>query len=534
MRLPARLRTAGLASALVARVGWGALPSGPLGPGFSLAQTAASATATLAAPGRALATLERVDERTAIDAVTRAQVSLPPDAELAPAAPRPPAPAAPVASLPRGSVAGKAGDAAPRSLEKAARRTLAEGYVACFSSNDAWPFDLATLAVAPRIDLAPEGSYPYDAAIDPTGAEVWHVAAGGDHVLVIDRATDTIVRRIPVGRYPVGIAFSADGTLAFVSSRDDHRIDVLDTASYAVMRSLPFPGTQQPGKIAVDPVSRLVYVAEWYGPRVYELDEAATAILRAPSLGDSHWMIAVSPDGAHLYVTERDPALHLVRDLDRATLTELRTLVVGSDPWGLDVSADGATLAVASEDDDSVQVIDVASWTSRSLTLPTSDGPQDLDIEDATGRAFIAAGREGTVPGVGAVVYAVDLAAAAVSDRIPVGGYKTSVIAVQPAGPAPAGCPPALAPVGPIRGAKSADDVRFSWPAVARAETYNLWRVGDRRQLPIATSPPGPGVTGICLGIASRACSDGGAVPGPPGTTSFYQAKATCGGSEGP
>jgi YVTN family beta-propeller protein len=484
---------------------------------ISVAALALLALGSSAAP--VPAQLETVDDRTTIDPATRERFEL---------RRSPPAPAAGAGAGAEGAaVLAPSASSDPRTLT-----SLADGYVACFSTNDAYPFDLASLAVAPALDLSPEGTFPYDAAINPSETEVWHLGASGDHVLVIDRATRAITRRILVGQYPVGIAFSWDGALAFVSSRDDLRMDVIDTATYQVIRSLAMPATpssQEPGKLVVDPVSHLLYMAEWYGPRVYEIAADGSAILRSAVLGDSHWGISVSADGQHLFVAERDPALNLVRDIDRAALTEVRTIGVCLDPWGLDLTADGSKLVVACEDGDMVQVIDVVSWTAAGIPLPTSDGPQDLDILDASGLAFVAAGREGAT----AVVYVIDIATASIAASFPVAGYKTSVMAVQGRA-TPPNCPAPVPEVGRLDAVKRMPAVRVSWSSLAEARNgYNLWRVADKTELPIVTNPPAATVYRVCARSPLLFCEDPGAA-GPGGTTHYYAVKGVCGLNEGP
>jgi DNA-binding beta-propeller fold protein YncE len=300
------------------------------------------------------------------------------------------------------------------------------GYAGCSNTDAAIAFDTGDGTPGPPIDLLPEGNYPYDATIRPDGSEVWIPGASGDGVIVLDRATGAIAHRIATGEYPVSVAFSRDGALALVSCRDSDRLDIVDTASYAVTGSLPIPNNYLgPGNVALDPVSGNFYVVEWYDDTLYEIAPDASAVLRSIPLGSSLWQLVVAPDGATVYLTDR--GTDQLRAVDRASLIEGTPLAVGDDPWGLDVTADGATLVVCCEDDNTVQVVDVGAWTATTLVLPADADPRDLDILDAAGMAFVCGG---DVAGDD-VIYLVDLSTATLADTYILPGSNTNVVAVQ-------------------------------------------------------------------------------------------------------
>ena len=105
--------------------------------------------------------------------------------------------------------------------------SLEDGFVGNSSSDDCFPFDLGSHVAGSAIDLLPEANYPYDATIKPDGSEVWFVGASGDGVVVIDRATNAVVQRFDVSEYPISVAFSSDGSLAVIPSRDFEVLDLV-------------------------------------------------------------------------------------------------------------------------------------------------------------------------------------------------------------------------------------------------------------------------------------------------------------------
>ena len=225
-----------------------------------------------------------------------------------------------------------------------------DGYVACSNSDDVIPFDLLTYAVGTAIPLPAAYPYPYDATMSPDGTEVWVPDASGDHVVVIDVATNTITHTIPVGEYPNSVVFTDDGSTALVSARDGDYVTLIKTSDYSITDSLYVltgsGGTYDgPGNMALDPVSKNIYALDWFDDTLYEIDENASTVLRSVDIADGAWQLVVDPGGVYIYVTDR--GTDQVRVIDRATLSEVTTGAVGYDPWGIDVTLDGSQLVVA-------------------------------------------------------------------------------------------------------------------------------------------------------------------------------------------
>ena len=71
----------------------------------------------------------------------------------------------------------------------------------------------------------------------------------GDSVSVIDAATNTVIKTVPVGRRPRGIGLSPDGKEIYIAASGDNAIVVLDPNSLSVVRS--FQSGNDPETFAV-------------------------------------------------------------------------------------------------------------------------------------------------------------------------------------------------------------------------------------------------------------------------------------------
>ncbi len=116
-------------------------------------------------------------------------------------------------------------------------------------------------------------------AIDPNApTEVWVCNRGNDSVSVIDTATQTAVAEIAVGVWPRAIAFSADGSTAFVTNQ---RGNVPVTTHFVT----PFTGSEVRGSVSVIDVA------------------TRTVTSTLTNVGTEPYGVAVAPNGAWFAVS---------------------------------------------------------------------------------------------------------------------------------------------------------------------------------------------------------------------------------------
>ena len=89
-------------------------------------------------------------------------------------------------------------------------------------------------------------------------------------------------------------------------------------------------------------------------------------------VGDNPWGLAVTPEGARVYVANHGS--HTVSVLSTATNTVLTTVPVGTNPRGLAITPDGAWVYVANYNSSTVSVIATATNTVVD-TVPVGEYP---------------------------------------------------------------------------------------------------------------------------------------------------------------
>ena len=195
-------------------------------------------------------------------------------------------------------------------------------------------------------------------AFRPGDRELWAsetTRSGPDSLLIIGLSetgavTGTARLSLPGHPVPAGIAFSADGKIAYVAFSRNNTLGVIDATSREVSREVPVGIA--PFGVAATP--ERVFVTNRGGRRPVASDTTA------PSSGSMVVSDAVTGSTVSGTVTVVDTAGFSTREVS-----------VGLAPSGLVLSPDQKLLAVANGHSDSISVVDTASLQSAELKIPS-------------------------------------------------------------------------------------------------------------------------------------------------------------------
>jgi YVTN family beta-propeller protein len=259
-------------------------------------------------------------------------------------------------------------------------------YVGGGASNDVKMFARAangTFAAAGSIPIA--SAEPSGLSLSPDGSRLYVALNMANQVAAIDTATNTIVKRIPVGTYPYTTVVSADGSKVYVSNwggRIPGPTDVTDGM---------FP-------VAVDPRTGIPISGT-----VSVVDTASNAVIKTIDVGLHPTGLALSPSGDRLYVTNANSdtvsAISTVTDAVVKTLHvggsgHGRESLLGSSPNAVTVTPDGRTLYVANASQNAIAVVDVGARSDDAVQglIPTGWYPTAVVVDSTGQRLFIASG----------------------------------------------------------------------------------------------------------------------------------------------
>jgi YVTN family beta-propeller protein len=95
--------------------------------------------------------------------------------------------------------------------------------------------DTATKNVIVTIPVSDDFLYFDRIAFTPDGSRAYVTNSGVDTITVINTATITVIATIPGGRTPRGVAFTPDGSRAYVAAR---QVPIIDTARNQIVDSI--------------------------------------------------------------------------------------------------------------------------------------------------------------------------------------------------------------------------------------------------------------------------------------------------------
>lgn len=184
------------------------------------------------------------------------------------------------------------------------------------------------------------GRYPHGLRLSPDGTTLYVATMKSDAVSVVDVASLKETARIKVGKAPVQVGVAADGKLAFVSLSGENRLGLIDTSRHALIGKVPV--ARVPIQMFATPDGRQVYVANQGSAaapddRVTVIDPATRKVLSTITAGKGAHGVAMSGDGAYVFVTNIEDAT--VSVIDTIARRVVATHRVGAGPNGVSFRA---------------------------------------------------------------------------------------------------------------------------------------------------------------------------------------------------
>jgi YVTN family beta-propeller protein len=273
----------------------------------------------------------------------------------------------------------------------------------------------------------PVGAGPAEVAFTPDGTRAYVTNLGANTVTVIDTATAApIGAPIRVGAKPNGVVFTPDGSRAYVTNDESKDVSVIDTAAGAVVATIP--AGEWPDGLAISPDGGRIFVANSKGDTIQQNDAVTGALIGppVPTAGSTPRSLAVSPDGRQLWVTNRDAASVSMIELDGFTIVG-DPIPVGEGPVGIVVSPDGRFVYVSNKESNTVVVIDAVARVVVGAAIPVGLEPQGITVSPDGRRVYVSNTESDTVS-------VIDTESRTVAgEQIPVGDGP-SAVAVDPRG----------------------------------------------------------------------------------------------------
>lgn len=235
--------------------------------------------------------------------------------------------------------------------------------------------DLSTLKL---VRILRGVSDPEQLAVSHDGKRLFVASEDTGRAIVMDSASGAVIASIPVGGEPEGVTITLDGRFVYVSSEEDHRVAVIDTSTSKVVKT--FEVGLRPRFTEFSRDGRRAYVSAENDGTITVVDAVGHAPLRSFKLAGELQRpvgMAVSADGRTLHVVTGRGRMLLAVDPENGRV--LRSVEVGPRPWGVALTADGRTLYTANGSSNDVTVVDAASYRVEAR-IPVGDAPWGLII----------------------------------------------------------------------------------------------------------------------------------------------------------
>ena len=192
-------------------------------------------------------------------------------------------------------------------------------------------------------------------------------------VMVIDRATVTLLKTIQVGNDPRSIAISPDGKRLAVTNADDGTVSIVDPQTGTTLHAVAALGTTQVP--AITPDGKFIYAVYGANDGVLVVD-TATGVLVANIViaggACAPFGIAITPNGRSAYVTCQDSGA--VKVIDTATNTVVQSFTPGASAFAVTIGPAGKLVYVV-ENGDTILAIDTkTNAVVSTIPLPGSYG----------------------------------------------------------------------------------------------------------------------------------------------------------------
>ncbi|HEV2250601.1 MAG TPA: cytochrome D1 domain-containing protein [Candidatus Limnocylindria bacterium] len=263
--------------------------------------------------------------------------------------------------------------------------------------------DPATFTV---IRTVPIGEYPEH--VTPSW-DLTRLYVNDGGITELDPRTGAVIRRIAVPD-PYNLYFTLDGTKAIVVAEMLKRLDFYDSKTWTLLKSVPIPWAGVDHLDMSADGSYLLASAEYTG-RVVKVDTTAMAVVGSVDVGGLPIDVKLAPDGTVFYVTNQGRGG--VSIVDPLAMREIGFIPTGRGAHGLAISRDTRSLYVSNRLAGTISVIDLA--TRQVAATWTVGGSPDMLSVSADGTQLWTGNR------FAASVIVVDTATGQVIKTIPVG-----------------------------------------------------------------------------------------------------------------
>lgn len=236
-------------------------------------------------------------------------------------------------------------------------------------------------------------------------------------VFVIDVQSNFVIATIPVGSFPSGVAFTADGSEALVINESDNTISVIRVVDNTVTDTLS-GGLSLPDNVSITPNMTKAYVSN-FDTNITAVDLATNLLTNIPiSPTGEPILTAILNNSTRAYTLDILDGVVYVIDVPTDTIID--TITVGAGPVAISITPDQTKAYVVNFNDNNISVIDLTT-DLVTTTIPVGLGPESIAITPDGTLAFSTNSTDATIS-------VIDVATDTVINTINVGSDPGGII----------------------------------------------------------------------------------------------------------
>lgn len=189
-------------------------------------------------------------------------------------------------------------------------------------------YDLKGERVEATIEVA---TWPAHSVVSHDGKTFWVSSETAGNVAAIDTASRAIVATIPTGGDAMGLALTADGKTLYAAAGENKTLVKVDTATRRPVGTIALPGIVHEATLTLD--GKFLYTTFRKSNKIVVVstgDDKIVAVIPQRGYPD---LVTMEPTGRYALVTNRHADLVAVIDL--TSHKEVRTIAVGKAPHGM-------------------------------------------------------------------------------------------------------------------------------------------------------------------------------------------------------
>jgi DNA-binding beta-propeller fold protein YncE len=244
--------------------------------------------------------------------------------------------------------------------------------------------------------VMPAGESPTGIAVTADGTLAAITSLPRWTMTIVDVATRQVMKTINISDFAWSVAVTPDGALALATRAQSSSVAVVDLKKRELEpRAI---ATTAPGAmIAISPDGKLAFVGNQVGDRMTVIDIATrTAEPRTIAIQESAYGIAFTPDSKLALVGSDIRALVTVIDVARRAVDGVPIPVPGSSR-GIAVSPDGKLALLPDWGGNTVSVVDIAARKAEPQTIPVGARPTSVTFTPDGRMALTANFGDGTL-----------------------------------------------------------------------------------------------------------------------------------------